>query len=230
MINAKVLLVSDGLETRDAWAYTLRQRGAHVILTDSARDALDRWIEGTFDLIVIDACTSQLDGIGLCRRLRTEALNPILLLIPTGSESCILEAYQAGVDECILKPISPSLFLAKTKAWLRHSWTVPTEALDHLQIGDIALDPARREVVTATGSAVKLTNLEFRLLHCLMGHHGQILRPGVIVDHVWGYAGGGDNTALKNVIYRLRRKIEPDPAQPRYIQTVAGEGYAFQPR
>ena len=84
--------------------------------------------------------------------------------------------------------------------------------------------------MTAAGSPVNLTNLEFRLLHCLMGHHGQVLGPGVIVDHVWGYAGGGDNTALKNVIYRLRRKIEPDPAQPRYIATVAGEGYVFQPR
>ena len=138
MINAKVLLVSDGPETRDAWAYALRQRGAHVVLADSARDALDRWIEGTFDLIVIDVCTSRLDGVDLCRRLRAEAVNPILLLIPTGSESHVLDAYQAGVDECIVKPISPSLFLAKTRAWLRHSWTVPTEALDRLRIGDIA--------------------------------------------------------------------------------------------
>jgi two-component system response regulator RegX3 len=230
MVNAKVLLVSDGPGMRDSWVHALRQQGVEVTLAGSAGDAMDRWTEGTFDLVAIDVCTSQLDGIGLCRRLRAEALNPILLLIPTSGESSVLEAYQVGVDECIVKPIGPALFLAKASAWLRHSWTVPTEALDRLQIGDVAVDPARREVVIATGSAVRLTNLEFSLLHFLIGHRGQVLRPGVIVDHVWGYAGSGDNTALKNVIYRLRRKIEPDPANPRYIQTVAGEGYLFQPR
>jgi len=229
MINARMLLVSDDPEMGDMWAYVLRQRGAEVVLAGSTRDALDRWVEGTFDLIAIDVCTSQLDGVDLCRQLRAEVINPILLLTPIGNEDHILEAYQAGVDEYIVKPISLSLFLTKVMAWLRHSWTVPTTVLGSLQVGDIRLDPTRREVVIATGSAVKLTNLEFRLLHFLMGHHGQVLEPGVIVDRVWGYTGGGDSVSLKNVVYRLRRKIEPDPSRPRYIQTVAGEGYAFQP-
>ena len=229
MINARMLLVSDDPEMGDMWAYVLRQRGAEVVLAGSTRDALDRWVEGTFDLIAINVCTSQLDGVDLCRQLRAEAINPILLLTPIGNEDHILEAYQAGVDEYIVKPISLSLFLTKVMAWLRHSWTVPTTVLGSLQVGDIRLDPTRREVVTASGSAVKLTNLEFRLLHLLMGHHGQVLEPGVIVDRVWGYTGGGDSVSLKNVVYRLRRKIEPDPSRPRYIQTVAGEGYAFQP-
>lgn len=159
-----------------------------------------------------------------------EAVNPILLMTPRRHEAHLLEAYQAGVDECIVKPISPSLFLAKVKSWLRRSWTVPAEALNGVQAGDLQLDPARRELITATGSVVKLTNLEFRLLHLLMSHRGQVLDSNLIIDRVWGYTGGGNSVLLKNVVYRLRRKVEPDPSQPRYIQTATGERYTFQPK
>jgi len=227
--KARVLLVSDKPETGQLWAYALGQQEIEAVLVGSAKEVLDRWAEGIFDLLVIDVHTPQLDGIDLCRRLRAEAINPILLFTPGRSEAHILEAYEAGVDECVTKPISPLLFLAKVRAWLRRSWTVPTEALDSFQVGDLRLDPARREVITATGSAVKLSNLEFRLLHFLMNHQGRALEPDVIIDSVWGYTGGGDSALLKNVVYRLRRKIEPDPSQPRYIQTMAGEGYIFQP-
>jgi len=181
-------------------------------------------------LLIIDAHTFELDGIDLCRQIRAEAVNPILLFSPRGDEAHILEAYQAGVDECVVKPVSPALFLAKARAWLRRSWTVPAGALDCLQAGALRLDPARREVVTAAGSAVKLSTLEFRLLHLLMLHRGQVLSTDVIIDRVWGYSGGGDGALLKNLVYRLRRKIEPDPRQPCFIQTVAGEGYTFLPR
>jgi len=229
MMDAKVLLVSDDPETRQVWGYALSQQEIEVVPVESATGALDRWAEESFDLIVIDVHTPELDAIDICGRLRAEAINPILLFTPSRNEAHILEAYRAGVDECITKPIGPSLFLAKVRAWLRRSWTVPAEILDSLQVGDLRLDPARREVITATGSAVKLSNLEFRLLHLLMSHRGQVLVSDAIIVRVWGYAGGGDSTLLKNVVYRLRRKIEPDPSQPRYIQTVAGGGYTFQP-
>lgn len=229
MMNAKVLLVSDELETGEIWAYALVQQGIEVVLAGSAEEALDRWAEESFDLIIIDIHAPQLGGIDVCRQLRAEAINPVLLFTPSRSEAHILEAYEAGVDECITKPISPPLFLAKVRAWLRRSWTIPAGSLDSLQVGDLRLDPARREAVTATGSAVKLSNLEFRLLHLLMNHQGRALEPDAIIDCVWGYTGGGDSALLKNLVYRLRRKLEPDPCQPRYIQTVAGEGYTFQP-
>jgi len=229
MMNGRVLLVSDDPETAQIWAYALGQTGVEVVLASSAEEAITRWADGVFDLVLIDVSTPQLDGIDLCQRLRAEAVNPILLLTPTTDEAHLLEAYQAGADECIAKPISPSLLLTKVKTWLRRSWTIPTEALDTLQVGDLHLDPARRQVVSPTGSIVKLTNLEFRLLHLLMSHQTQVLDPNVIIDRVWGYTGGGDTVLLKNVVYRLRRKIEPDPTQPRYIQTLAGEGYTFQP-
>lgn len=223
----RVLLVSDDLNMGRIWAYALNQTGLEVTLARMVDDSLSRWEEGAYDLAIIDFHDSHRDGISLCQRLRAQAVNPIVLLTPRGDEDRVLEAYQAGADECVVKPISPCLFLAKVRVWLRRSWTVPARALDSFQVDGLRLDPVRREVVTTGGTAAKLTNLEFRLLHLLMCHRGQVLQSDLILDRVWGYFGGGDSAMLKNVVYRLRRKIEPDPGQPTYIQTVTGEGYAF---
>ncbi len=120
-MNARTLLVSDDPETAKIWAYTLGEMGVQAVLAGSAQEALDRWAEGVCDLILIDVHTPQLDGIDLCRRLRAETVNPILLFTPTADEAHLQEAYQAGVDECIVKPIDPTLFRAKVRAWLRRS-------------------------------------------------------------------------------------------------------------
>lgn len=223
-----VLLVCDDSETGYIWTNALQQRQLEVVLTKSVQEALDWWGEKVFTLIIIDVHTSQLDGIGLCRQLRPQAINPILLLTPKNDEACALQAYRAGVDECVIKPISPSLFLAKVTAWLRRSWTVAAEALTPLETGCIRLVPAKREALTENGSVVKLTNLEFRLLHVLICHQGCVVDTDTLVERVWGYTGGGDSSLLKNVVYRLRRKLEPDPSEPSYIQTVAGVGYSLQ--
>ncbi len=225
MVRRRILLASDHAEEGAIWGYALRQIGVDVNLVGSATSALDRWSQDAFDLIVIDVCGRDLDGVELARQLRAEAVSPILLFTTRREETHILQAYQAGVDECIVKPVSPSLFLAKVRAWMRRTWTVPAVALGSLQVGPLLLDPTRREVAIESGEATKLTVLEFRLLHLLMSHRGQVLPSDLILDRVWGYEGGGDSVLLKNVVYRLRRKIEPDPSQPRYIQTVPGEGY-----
>jgi DNA-binding response OmpR family regulator len=228
--NTRMLLVTDDPEAGRIWAYVLGQQRSEIIAARSAEDALKRWEEeGGFDLIVIDVYTSQLNGIALCRRLRAEAIAPILLFTPRTDEAYILQAYRAGADECVVKPISPSLFVAKVNAWLRLSWTIATDTLDGLKAGTLYLDPSRREVKNGSGSAVRLTNLEFRLLYLLMSHRGRILESEVIVNRVWGYTDGDEGALLKNAVYRLRRKIENDPGQPRYIQTVAGIGYVFEP-
>jgi len=224
---AKILLISDDPTTARTWAFLFSQKGLATELAGSAEEALALWERDSFDLIVIDVHTPALDGIDLCQQLRAVAVNPVLLLPLQGDELYLVRAYEAGVDECIVKPISARLFLAKVLAWQRRSWTVPTEALNSLQAADVQLDPARRELVTANEVVIKLTNLEFRLLHLLMSHHGRALDSNLIVERVWGCEGSGEGVLLKNLVYRLRRKIEPDPSQPRYIQMVAGEGYAF---
>lgn len=228
MLGTRILYVTDDLEVGQLWTHSLGQRGFEVTVAGSTGQALEHWGKESYDLIVVNAYTPQLDGVELCRRLRFEVVNPILLLTYANSEPQILEAYEAGADEVIVKPIGGRLFLAKVVAWLRRSWTVPAEALDSLHAGDLRLDPSRRQLNVADGRVIKLTNLEFRLLHLLMGHQGQVLGSDVIIDRVWGFAGNGDNSLLKNLVYRLRRKIEPDPSQPRYLHTLTGEGYSFR--
>lgn len=228
MHAAKILLISDDPTTARTWAYLFSQKGYATELAAPTDGALAAWDRDSFDLIVIDAQTPMLDDIDLCRQLRLVAVNPIVLLPFHSDEPHLLQAYEAGVDECIVKPVSPRLLLAKVSAWQRRAWTVPTEALDCLQVADLHLDPASRQLVTAGGRPTKLTNLEFRLLHLLMSHAGRPLDTNLIVERVWSHEGNGEGVPLENLVDRLRRKIERDPSQPRYIQMVAGEGYAFQ--
>jgi DNA-binding response OmpR family regulator len=225
--SGKVLLLSNDPELSSIWAFALQQMGLSTSLVTSTAEAMEQVAQGTFDLMLIDVYGPDLDGIEVTRQVRSQAGNPILLFTPDREEPHMLEAYRAGVDECIVKPVSPPLFMAKVRAWLRRSWTVPAQTLGPLQAGSLRLNPARREVITEAGLTIRLTNLEFRVLHLLMCHRGQVLPSDLIVDRVWGYDGGGDSALLKNVVYRLQRKIEPDSGENGYLQTVAGEGYIF---
>jgi DNA-binding response OmpR family regulator len=139
-ISGKVLLVSGEVEAGQFWADALRRCGADVTVAWSAPEALDCWEQGGFDLILVDAY-AHLDGVALCRHLRSRAVNPILLLAPGGDEAYLLEGYRAGADECVLKPIGPAVLLAKVNAWLRHRWTVRVEALNPVEAGGIRIEP-----------------------------------------------------------------------------------------
>ena len=229
-LNGRILLVSDDLEANNIWAYVLTQKGFDVITSGSANSAFELFIKDPFDLVIINYYLDLDEALAFARQFRTEIVNPIILFISTQDENFQIEAYEAGIDECILKPISHRLFAAKIAAWLRRSWSIPTEALDHLQAEELRLDPNQRQIIIDEGTVIKLTNLEFRVLHLLMSHRGQVLDSNIIVNRVWGHTGNGDSVLLKNVIYRLRRKIEADPSHPRYLQTLAGEGYTFRIR
>ena len=227
-MEVKVLVVSDDPDTGRVWAYLLREKGLSVQLAAAAGEAMQLWEEHIPDLVVIDT-HSDVEGLQALSQLRAETIVPILFITSRNDEAHILEAYRAGADECAVKPVSPALFWAKARAWLRRTWSVPAEGLDSLQAGELRLDPAHRQVVLGQEQVVKLTNLEFRVLHLLMGHPGWVMKTDDIVQRVWGYYGNGDSSLLKNVVYRLRRKLEPDPQNPRYIFTEAGMGYRFQP-
>jgi len=227
-LRAKVLLVSDEHNTARIWCSILNEKNIDTTLLSSPAEALQVWSEAIPDLIVIDAYADEFGGVSLAGQLREQGVVPIILLTAINNETHLLEAYQAGVDECVIKPVSPALFLAKIKAWLRRSWTMPAESLDVIQVGGLQLDPTRRQVTTDDQQNISLTNLEFRLLHLLMTHPGWVLTTEDIVLKVWGNYGNGDSNLLKNVVYRLRRKIDPDHNNPRYIHTEAGLGYKFQ--
>ena len=228
LLNGRILLTSDDLEANKIWAYVLIQKGLDVFTIESASSALELSTKDPFDLLILNHYYDLNEALTLTRQIRAEIANPVLLFTSTQDESFLLDAYEAGVDECILKPISHRLFIAKISAWIRRSWTIPTEALDHLQVEGLRLDSTQRQIIIGDEAVIKLTNLEFRVLHLLMSHRGQVLDTNIIVDRVWGHTGNGDSILLKNVIYRLRRKIESDPSRPRYLRTLAGEGYSFR--
>jgi DNA-binding response OmpR family regulator len=225
-ILGKVLLVSGDAEVGQFWADALRRHGVEIAVVGSGSDPLEQWEDDGFDMAIVDVYTL-LDGLELCRHLRSRAVNPVLLLAPGCDEAYLLEAYRAGADECMLKPIAPAVLVAKVKAWLRHRWTVRVEALDPVEGGGIRLEPQRRQVVIGSGAAVGLSNLELRVLYLLMAHRGQVLSPEVIMVGAWGHDGDGQTRVVRNVVHRLRYKIEPDPRHPRTLQTAPGKGYTF---
>ncbi len=227
-IQAMALIVSDDYFDARIWSAVLKEKNIHTAALSFAEDILQAWFDVIPDLIVIDLHNEESEGISIVSKLREQGVVPIMLLTPLNNESHILDAYRAGVDECVVKPVSPAVFLAKVEAWLRRTWSMPAEGLDTVNVGGLQLDPTRRHVIAENEAIVKLTNLEFRLLHLLMSHPGWVFKTEDIVQKVWGYYGNGDSNLLKNVVYRLRRKIDPDPGNPRYIHTEAGIGYRFQ--
>ena len=221
----KVLIVSNQQTTGPLWVFSLQQQKLNVALEAVPANTLARCETESPDLIVLDINLGEPQTLELIKTLRAEMVTPIMLLTPSRSEEYMIETYKSGVDDCILKPVSPSLFQAKIKVWLRRSGSLAADALNPLKVGTLQLFPSERMVFLANGAAARLTNLELRLLYYLMSRPGQTVTTEDLNQRVWGYADEADNTMLKNVVYRLRRKIESDPANPLIIQTVTGVGY-----
>ncbi len=220
----RVFVVCDQTDTAPIWGFLIREKGLVAILETSVQRALERAIEDIPDLVVIDVNAPHSQRIALCQRFRTLSASPILLFLPVSNETEILDAYRVGVDECVVKPISPAIFLAKVTAWARRSWAQP---MSPVRTGKLRLDPAHRYAIDSRGHEIRLTNLEFRLLHLLMSRPGYVFRADEILETVWGSGRKGDQALLKNVIYRLRRKMEEEAVDDSLIRTWPG-GYSFQ--
>ena len=223
--DPKVLVVSNQQNTGPLWVFSLQLQKLNVLLEADPTRTLQRCEVESPDLIILDINFPESQTLDLIKKLRVELLAPILLLTPVRSEEYVIKAYEAGVDDCMPKPVSPSLFQAKVKVWLRRFGSLSTENLNVLKVGTLQLFPAERMLMLRNGGVVQLTNLELRLLYYLMNRPGQIVTTEELNQRVWGYTAEADNTMLKNVVYRLRRKVETDPANPLIIQTVIGTGY-----
>lgn len=223
--SPKVLVVSNQQATGPLWVFSLQQQKLNVMLESEPGQALQRCEAESPDLIILDIQQPEAETLELIRGLRAELLTPILLLTPVHSEEYVIKAYKAGVDDCMSKPVSPSLFQAKVKVWLRRLGGLSADNLNPLKVGTLQLFPSERLVMLKNGGVVQLTNLELRLLYYLMNRPGQIVTTEELNQRVWGYTAEADNTMLKNVVYRLRKKIEVDPANPLLVQTVVGVGY-----
>ncbi|MBT3189167.1 MAG: response regulator transcription factor [Anaerolineae bacterium] len=217
----RVLIVCDQSDTAPLLGYMIREKGLNAIIETSVQRALDRAIEVMPDLIVIDVNAPHSERIALAKKYRSLSRKPVLLFLPTHHETEILEAYHAGVDECIVKPVSPAIFLAKIASWAKRSTTAPLRPLTAPQL---RLNSAKRLARTAEGEKISLTNLEFRLLGLLMNRPGHVFRNEEIILAVWGISDQSDQTALKNVVYRLRKKL--GDSREYMIQTSPG-GYSF---
>lgn len=220
--SLRVYVVCDQSATAPIWGYLIREKGLVAILETVVQRALERSLEDIPDLIVVDVNGSHSQQMELCRKYRALTSCPILLFVPANNENEILEAYQLGVDECVVKPISPAIFLAKIMAWTRRSWSQPMSSVGTAKL---RLDPSHRSALTGDGREVRLTNLEFRLLHLLMSRPGNIFKADEIMQIIWGMEKP-DLALLKNVVYRLRKKLEEETGEAQLIQTRPG-GYSF---
>jgi DNA-binding response OmpR family regulator len=220
----KALIVDDDRVLADVVAFALRRDGFQVIQAFDGPSALACWAEQRPDLIVLDVNLPKMDGFAVCQRIRKEADTPIIMLTVRGEDGDVVRGLELGADDYITKPFSPGQLVARARAVLRRVG-IPSAPAPR-QVGDLVLVPSRREARLGQGGPIPLTPLEGRLLDCLMVNAGNILTYDVIIDHVWG-PRGGDRDMLRQLIRRLRGKIETDPAGPLYIKTVPGLGYGL---
>lgn len=224
-----VLFLSENDIYESAWLPLLNQQEYQTTCLGSFVDVQHWLLTHTCDLVVVDVLTHHALYWEQLRDLCQEVIAPVLALIPPSYEEQVLHYYQAGIDDCLIKPASPEILLAKIKVWQRRAWIVPVPPpTSVVHIGRFKIHSIKRQV-TKDGVEVKLTNLEFRLLFLLASHPGEVLEATTIVQQVWGYAEAEGNKLLKHLIYRLRRKIENDSSSPQYVLTVFGEGYVFHP-
>jgi DNA-binding response OmpR family regulator len=220
----KALVVDDDRVLADVVAFTLRREGFQVIQAHDGEAALQQWATAQPDLIVLDVNLPKIDGFTVCRHIREQADTPILLLTVRDEEDDIVQGLGLGADDYITKPFSPRQLVARVQAVLRRAGKISTPG--ERQVGQVTFDLARREVRLGQAEAISLTPLESRLLDYLMLNTGHVLTMEAIIDHVWG-AEGGDRDVLRQLVRRLRAKLEPDPANPIYIETIPRLGYSF---
>lgn len=223
-----VLVVCNETSTAPVWGYMIREKKLHAVIETAPINASHRCKEVAPALTILDLQLPHAKILDVCRKLRATCENPILLFLPSYDENLILEYYDVGVDDCVVKPISPVVFYAKVKAWLRYSKRLPVDAMLEMQVGNVILNPNSNLLTLEGGKMIKLTDLEVRLLYLLMSRPDQVFPTDEIVNQVWGLYGEQDVTLIKHVVYRLRRKLEDDPRQSRWIQTWHGKGYSFR--
>jgi len=229
-VSARVLVVSEDPQLSRSWIAVMQQEFDSLLLGPG--DDLSVWLAGWLpDLVLVDTFRLSPITIELIASIRATITAPILLLCAQEDEIAILQAYQAGADECVAKPVSPVLLLAKISACLRRIQVFLSQSqIDKFSLGgDLIFFPLQRTINNSSGGVVKLTNLECRLLSLLVLYSGRTLSTEYIASRIWGHPVVGDQILVKNVVYRLRRKIEPDTKHPRYLLTMGDHGYSFQP-
>ena len=227
----KALVVDDDRVLADLVVFTLRRAGNEAIIAADAVGAIRRWNEDQPDLIILDinlpGSPGLEDGFAICKRIRSESEIPIILLTVRGEETDIVRGLEAGADDYILKPFSPRQLIARVQAVMRRFQATNASTPAKLSIDELEFNSKLREVKLSDGTLKSLTQLESRLLQSLMINAGQVMPVDNLISDVWG-AEGGSSEMLRQLVRRLRSKIESDSTNPHYIQNLPGLGYAFR--
>ena len=223
-MDEHVLLVEDDPSIREVASLGLEQAGFRVTATGDGRDALTRFRQGPFDLVVLDVMLPSLDGLEVCREIRRESRTPIVMLSARSELHDVVVGLELGADDYVTKPFELPELVARIKAVLRRSTPGPPDGA--ISVAGLEIDPAAFSVRKG-GEDVALTATEFRLLLELARRPKQVFTRELLLELVWNYDYLGDSRLVDVAVQRLRGKIEDDPAQPKLIQTVRGVGYRF---
>jgi DNA-binding response OmpR family regulator len=224
----RILLVDDEQSIQTLLSYPLRKDGYHVTSALDGGEALQRFEEGRFDLVILDLMLPRLDGVEVCRQLRSRSQVPIIMLTAKGSETDKVAGLEVGADDYITKPFSMREFRSRVKAALRRSRMGGEVAEEEpIASGDLRIDFERR-MVTLREEEVRVTYVEFEILSALARSPGRVLTRETLLEHVWGDSEYRDPRTVDVHIRHLREKLENDPKQPEFLFTVRGVGYRFK--
>jgi len=226
---ARVLVVEDEESFSDALSYMLRKEGFEVSVAPTGTSALTQFDRTGADIVLLDLMLPEMSGTEVCRQLRQRSGVPIIMVTARDSEIDKVVGLEIGADDYVTKPYSPRELVARIRAVLRRQGAEAAEVTTPtLAAGPVRMD-VERHVVTVDGSSVQLPLKEFELLELLLRNAGRVLTRGQLIDRVWGADYVGDTKTLDVHVKRLRSKVEPEPSAPRYIVTVRGLGYKFEP-
>lgn len=218
----KALIVEDDVVLMDVVTFTLQREGYEVVHAQDGNTALRQFELEKPAIVLLDLNLPQLDGLEVCRQIRRNSDTPIIMLSVRDSDEAVIEGLQLGADDYLTKPFSPAQLIARMQTILRRAGqSIPRK----LSLGTVTLIPERHQLAQAEMPAIQLTPLEYDLMEVLIINREQVLPTQTLIDRIWH--DGGDKAMLKQLIYRLRQKIEDYDV---YIDSVPGVGYALMRR
>ena len=223
----RILVVEDEESFSDPLSYLLRREGYEVAVADDGPAALDEFDRNGADLVLLDLMLPGLPGTEVCRQLRARSNVPVIMLTAKDGEIDKVVGLELGADDYVTKPYSSRELVARVRAVLRRGSEPDVAVPTAVEVGPVRMD-VERHVVTVDNRPVNLPLKEFELLEILLRNAGRVLTRMQLIDRVWGSDYVGDTKTLDVHVKRLRSKIEPDPANPRYLVTVRGLGYKFE--
>jgi two-component system response regulator RegX3 len=222
-----ILLVEDERAITEPLAEALEREGFVPSLAGTAAEAMEKAAAAAPDLVLLDIGLPDGSGLDVCRELRRRSEVPIIMLTARGAESDRVAGLELGADDYIVKPFSAREVMARVRAVLRRTGTAPSgDGSDRIEIGGLTLDAARHEARLGN-ETLELSRKEFELLRVLMDSAGSVITREALIEEVWDMNWFGSTKTLDVHVSGLRRKLDDDPKEPRYIHTVRGVGFRF---